>query len=83
VIAVGVAMVLVNVVVSLRRREPAGNDPWGAQTLEWWTTSPPPRDNFIGPLPEIASYAPLLDLREREAEGPTRAEPGRGAEVPA
>jgi cytochrome c oxidase subunit 1 len=83
VIAVGVAMVLVNVVVSLRRREPAGNDPWGAQTLEWWTTSPPPRDNFIGPLPEIASYAPLLDLREREAEGPARPEPERGAEVPA
>jgi cytochrome c oxidase subunit 1 len=83
VIAVGVAMVLVNVVVSLRRREPAGNDPWGAQTLEWWTTSPPPRDNFSGPLPPIDSYTPLLDLREREAEESARREPERGAEVPA
>ncbi|HVV91073.1 MAG TPA: cbb3-type cytochrome c oxidase subunit I, partial [Solirubrobacterales bacterium] len=41
VIAVGVLLVLINFFVSLRRKVPAGNDPWGAQTLEWWTTSPP------------------------------------------
>ncbi len=44
-----------------------GNDPWEGHTLEWWTTSPPPRHNFTD-LPPIRSYAPLLDLRqEREA----------------
>jgi cytochrome c oxidase subunit 1 len=67
IIAVGVLIFLANVVVSLRRRVPAGNDPWQGQTLEWATTSPPPPLNFEAPLPPIRSYAPLLDLRE-EAE---------------
>jgi cytochrome c oxidase subunit 1 len=66
VIALGILLVLANIVVSLRSRVPAGNDPWGGQTLEWWTTSPPPTDNFTS-LPEITSYAPLLDRREAEA----------------
>jgi cytochrome c oxidase subunit 1 len=67
VIALSILVFLVNVFVSLRRRVPAGNDPWGAQTLEWWTTSPPPRLNF-GSLPPVRSFAPLLDLREERGE---------------
>jgi cytochrome c oxidase subunit 1 len=51
--------------VSLRRREPAGDDPWLGHTLEWATSSPPPRYNFDAPLPPVRSYAPLLDLREQ------------------
>jgi cytochrome c oxidase subunit 1 len=66
VVALGVVVFLVNVVVSLRRPVPAGDDPWGAQTLEWWTSSPPPRENFDRPLPPIRSFTPLLDLREEE-----------------
>jgi cytochrome c oxidase subunit 1 len=62
-IALGILVFVVNVVVSLRRRVPAGNDPWEGQTLEWATSSPPPRHNFDS-LPPIRSYAPLLDLRE-------------------
>jgi cytochrome c oxidase subunit 1 len=65
-IAIGIAVFLANVVVSLRHRRPAGPDPWGAQTLEWWTSSPPPRHNFDS-LPEIGSYAPLLDRRQAAA----------------
>jgi cytochrome c oxidase subunit 1 len=65
-IAVGIAVFLANVAISLRSRRPAGPDPWGAQTLEWWTSSPPPRHNFDS-LPEISSYAPLLDRRRRAA----------------
>ena len=65
VISLSVAVFLLNVVLSLARGVPAGDDPWGAQTLEWATSSPPPPENF-GSLPEIRSYAPLLDLR-REA----------------
>jgi cytochrome c oxidase subunit I len=71
VIALGILLVLINFFVSLRRKVPAGNDPWGAQTLEWWTTSPPPRDNFAS-LPEITSYAPLLDLRQAEEDAERR-----------
>jgi cytochrome c oxidase subunit I len=66
VIALGVLVFLVNLWVSLRHREPAGDDPWEGQSLEWATSSPPPRFNFRGRLPEISSFAPLLDRRERE-----------------
>jgi cytochrome c oxidase subunit 1 len=72
-IALGILVFLLNVVVSLRARRVAGDDPWLGQTLEWATSSPPPRYNFERPLPSIASYAPLLDLRheaEGRAEGP-------------
>ena len=68
---------LINVFVSLRRRVPAGDDPWLGHTLEWGTTSPPPPLNFERPLPPIRSYAPLLDLREDKMD---RAR--RDAEVP-
>jgi cytochrome c oxidase subunit 1 len=64
VIAVSVAIFCVNAVRSLRRRVPAGDDPWQGQTLEWATSSPPPRHNFDR-LPPVRSHAPLLDLRER------------------
>jgi cytochrome c oxidase subunit 1 len=74
IIALGVLIFLVNVVVSLRRREPAGADPWLGHTLEWATSSPPPALNFEAPLPPIRSYAPLLDLRQ-EAEDLERERP--------
>jgi cytochrome c oxidase subunit 1 len=67
IIALAIVTFLVNVWVSLRDRVPAGDDPWLGHTLEWATTSPPPRHNFDRPLPPITSYAPLLDLRERGA----------------
>jgi cytochrome c oxidase subunit I len=67
VIALAIAVFAANVVVSMRRRVPAGPDPWGAHTLEWWAPSPPPRHNFDS-LPAIRSYAPLLDLREETAD---------------
>jgi cytochrome c oxidase subunit I len=65
IIALGVLVFLINVFVSLRRRVPAGDDPWLGHTLEWATTSPPPSLNFEAPLPPIRSYAPLLDVREQ------------------
>src|SRR4029453_15371558 len=48
---------LVNVVYSLRRGAPAGNNPWEAWTLEWATTSPPPAYNFAT-RPPIKSRRP-------------------------
>ena len=79
IIALGVLVFLINVVISLRERVPAGDDPWLGHTLEWATTSPPPPLNFEHPLPPIRSYAPLLDLRQ-EAEEAEAAE--RGQEEP-
>jgi cytochrome c oxidase subunit 1 len=68
IIALGVLTFLVNVVVSLRRRVPAGPDPWLGHTLEWAAPSPPPPHNFEAPLPPIRSYAPLLDLRQQRED---------------
>jgi len=66
VIALGILVFLANLFVSLRRRVPAGDDPWQGQTLEWATSSPPPRHNFDS-LPRVGSYAPLLDRRQEAA----------------
>jgi cytochrome c oxidase subunit 1 len=68
IIALGILTFLVNVVISLRMRVPAGNDPWEGHTLEWATSSPPPALNFTEALPPIRSYAPLLDLRHERQD---------------
>jgi cytochrome c oxidase subunit I len=47
---------------SLRRGAPAGNDPWGAGTLEWSIPSPPPEYNFAK-LPTVTSRYPLWDVK--------------------
>jgi cytochrome c oxidase subunit 1 len=78
IIALGVLTFLVNVFVSLRRRVPAGPDPWLGHTLEWAAPSPPPARNFESPLPPIRSYAPLLDLRH-ELEDRERRRQAQGA----
>ena len=45
----GVLVFIGNVLWSRRRGALAGADPWGAGTLEWATTSPPPAYNFLHP----------------------------------
>ncbi len=61
----GVVLFLADVAVSLRRRIPAGGDPWGGNSLEWVTSSPPPEHNFDA-LPPIRSERPAFDLRHPE-----------------
>ena len=40
------AIFVYNLIASLWKGKPAGDDPWDAWTLEWATTSPPPPYNF-------------------------------------
>jgi cytochrome c oxidase subunit 1 len=53
---------VLNLIVSLKRGAPAGDDPWDAWTLEWATTSPPPFYNFEA-IPIVHSRRPLWDLK--------------------
>jgi cytochrome c oxidase subunit 1 len=67
IMALGLLLFVVNVVRTSRAGPRAVNDPWLADTLEWYTTSPPPPQNF-DKLPYITSARPLRDLRRRLAE---------------
>ncbi|HXX89956.1 MAG TPA: cytochrome c oxidase subunit I [Acidimicrobiales bacterium] len=79
---VGVSTLLfaVNVVVSWRRPVWAGDNPWDAHTLEWFTSSPPPHHNFAA-LPPIRSERPVWDFNHPDAQ--TVAHHGRRARTPA
>ncbi len=61
----GMLFFVANLYVSRQRRIPAGDDPWGGNTLEWATTSPPPPHNF-DKLPVIRSERPVFDARHPE-----------------
>jgi cytochrome c oxidase subunit 1/cytochrome c oxidase subunit I+III len=60
VLAAGLLLVLIGVVHALRRGRPAPPDPWGADTLEWATSSPPPAYNFAT-IPTVQGLHPLWE----------------------
>jgi cytochrome c oxidase subunit 1 len=61
-LAAGILPFLLNVFLALRRPADQPADPWGANSLEWATTSPPPPHNFDA-LPPIRSERPVRDAR--------------------
>jgi cytochrome c oxidase subunit 1 len=63
-IAASMVVFLWNVFLTMRSGQPAGDDPWEGNTLEWATSSPPPPYNFDH-LPEIRSERPVFDARHR------------------
>lgn len=46
VLFLGLAIMIFNLIKGLRSGPPCGDNPWGAATLEWTVSSPPPVENF-------------------------------------
>ena len=62
---IAILIFVFNLLWSMFKGEPAGNDPWDAWTLEWSTSSPPPDYNFAT-IPVVQSRRPLWDLKHPE-----------------
>ena len=56
VLAIGLLLVLYTWIHSLLRGRPAPANPWGANSLEWHTVSPPPHENFHDEPPASDPY---------------------------
>jgi cytochrome c oxidase subunit I+III len=63
VMAVGIAVIILDFLLHFRFGIAAPANPWKADTLEWATTTPPAPYNFLA-LPEVSSRHPLWDQPE-------------------
>jgi cytochrome c oxidase subunit I+III len=63
----GILTIVAAVVWTLLRGRPAGDDPWGGDTLEWTVSSPPP-DYTFAVIPTVTSAHPAWDPEDRAAD---------------
>ena len=63
IVDVSMLLFVINVIRALWKGERAPDDPWGAPTLEWATSSPPAVYNFAA-LPVVSSREPLWSREE-------------------
>ncbi|HEV7488136.1 MAG TPA: cytochrome c oxidase subunit I [Thermoanaerobaculia bacterium] len=64
VLGLGMLLFFGNALWNMWRGRAAGADPWGGDTLEWATSSPPPHYNFLR-LPVVSGREPLWHEPER------------------
>ncbi|HEY3491637.1 MAG TPA: cbb3-type cytochrome c oxidase subunit I, partial [Solirubrobacterales bacterium] len=69
----GILLAILNAIFSREGGAEAGHDPWGGDTLEWFTLSPPEPHNF-DVLPDVRSAQPLRDIREAISNRTRRSE---------
>jgi cytochrome o ubiquinol oxidase subunit 1 len=81
IIALGMFFQVLQVVVSIwqRKRNTAGDDPWGGRTLEWATSSPPAEYNFAA-VPRVHGRDAFWAMKQ---EGKSLSDtPGQNIQVP-
>lgn len=57
ILAIGLILMIYNLIKGHKTGEKVGRNPWGGITLEWQTTSPPPLENF-DKLPKLNEGGP-------------------------
>lgn len=72
VMVLGIALMLINLLLSFRKKTRAPSDPWGGTTLEWSVPSPPPLLNFVDE-PKVKSYpydfSEVISRSEKDSQG--------------
>jgi cytochrome c oxidase subunit 1/cytochrome c oxidase subunit I+III len=85
-LASGLLLMVANLAISRFRGPPSGDDPWGGDTLEWATSSPPRPYNFPV-IPKVTSPYAMWDKEDRELDAQRLARGSRtleeGHETPA
>ena len=76
VLAVGLAVTLFNCLRALRVGPTAPDNPWGGDTLEWATSSPPAEYNFPV-IPTVHSLHPMWDEKTLASMADRREDPDR------
>ena len=64
-IGISIMVFLYNLIASLKNGQKASTDPWDAFTLEWDTSSPPKKYNFLN-IPVVRSRRPFYDKKNPE-----------------
>jgi cytochrome c oxidase subunit 1 len=82
ILGLGVLVTIINVARSVKVGVVAGPDPWQGNTLEWFTPSPPPQNNF-DVIPVVRSAEPMKDIRREVQRRTTGADVTGTATVPA
>jgi cytochrome c oxidase subunit 1/cytochrome c oxidase subunit I+III len=66
---IGVLLFIINVLWSRKHGRLAGPNPWGASTLEWSMSSPPPEYNFAV-IPSVRGRDPMWERHDTLLDNP-------------